>query len=189
MRKYEGYEQAEAYTGEYERLEPGGYICRILKIEAIENDGTKNYDTLLKIGYDIAEGDHKDYFRRQFDRKKQSNPDAKWPGMYYQTVKADDLRYFKGFITAIEQSNSGYKWNWDEQTLKNKIFGGVFGEEEYLGNDGKVRTSVKLQWVRSADKIRNGDFTIPEKKLLKGNNSKNNVQTDILDDEDEQLPF
>jgi hypothetical protein len=188
MKKYDGYDNVQAFTGEYERLEPGGYICRILKIEAVENDGTKNYDTLLKIAYDIAEGDHKDYFRRQFERKKQSNPDAKWSGMYYQTVKSDDLRYFKGFITAIEQSNSGYKWNWDEQTLKNKIFGGVFGEEEYLGNDGKVRTSVKLQWVRSADKIRSGDFTVPEKKLLKGNVSQNNSQVDNVDD-DPDLPF
>ena len=36
--------------------------------------------------------------------------------------------------------------------------------KKYKGNDGKVHTSIKLQWVRSADKIRSGDYTLPEKK-------------------------
>jgi hypothetical protein len=187
MKRYEGYEQTEAFTGDYERMEPGGYVCRILQVKAEEPEpGTKNYDTLLRIGFDIAEGDKAGFYKRQFDRKKQTNADAKWPGMYYQTIKADDLRYFKGFITAIEESNTGFKWDWDEQKLKGKIFGGVFGEEEYLGNDGKVRTSVKLQWVRSADKIRSGDYTLPEKKLLKGGNSTHTPIETISDDE---LPF
>ena len=187
MRRYEGYEQAEAFTGEYERLEPGGYICRILKIEAVENDGTKNYDTLLKIAFDIAEGEHKDYYRRQFDRKKQSNPDAKWPGMYYQTVKADDLRYFKGFITTIEKSNPGFKWDWDEKKLVGKLFGGIFGEEEYKANDGSIKTTVKCRFVRSIDAIREGKYTIPPKKTLEGNGNTSVSADAPLDDDD--LPF
>lgn len=32
MKKYDGYEQAEAFTGEYEKLEAGGYVCKILKL-------------------------------------------------------------------------------------------------------------------------------------------------------------
>lgn len=187
MRKFDGYEQAQAFTGEYERMEIGGYVCRILQIKAEEPaPGTKNYDTLLRIGFDIAEGDKSGIYKRTFDRKRETNPDAKWPGMYYQTIKADDLRYFKGFITAIEESNPGFKWDWDEQKLKNKLFGGLFGEEEYRGNDGNVYTSIKLQWVRSADKIRSGDYTVPERKLLKGSNS---VHTPIETLSDDELPF
>ncbi len=182
MKKYDGYDQAQAFTGEYERLEPGGYVCKILKVE----EETKDYGSLLRIGFDIAEGDKAGIYKRMFERKKQANPDAKWPGMYYQTIKADDLRYFKGFITAIEESNPGYKWDWDEQKLKNKLFGGIFGEEEYEGRNGKIYTSIKLQWVRSADKIRNGDYTVPEKKLLKGNNS---AQAPIETLDDDELPF
>lgn len=188
MKKYENYDKTEAFDGERERLTPGGYICHILQVRVEEPEpGTKNYDTLLKIGFDIAEGEHKDFYRRLHERKKQTNAEAKWPGMYYQTVKQDDLKYFKGFITAIENSNSGYKWDWDEQKLKGKLFGGIFGEEEYKGNDGKVHTSVKLQWVRSVDKVRNGDFTVPEKKLLKSSSASNTQSIETLDDDD--FPF
>ena len=105
--------------GDYEKMETGGFVCRILQVKAeTPEPGTKNYDTLLRIGYDIAEGDKAGIYKRTFDRKKATNADAKWPGMYYQTIKADDLRYFKGFITAVEQSNTGFKWDWDEQKLK-----------------------------------------------------------------------
>lgn len=189
MKKFDGYEKAEAFTGEYEKMEPGGYVCRILQVKAEESDGTKNYDTLLRIGFDVAEGDKAGIYKRMFDRKKAANADAKWPGMYYQTIKADDLRYFKGFITAIEESNPGYKWDWDEQKLKGKLFGGVFGEEEYKGNDGKVHTSIKLQWVRSADKVRNGDYTVPEKKLLKNGNGGSTANVLVDDGGTDDLPF
>ena len=170
MKKLDGYEQAEARTGEYEQLPAGGYVCKILQVKAEEPepDAGKSYDVLLRIGFDIVEGEHAGYFKRQFERKAALNPNAKWPGMYYQTAKngAEAVGYFKGFITAIEQSNSGFKWDWDERKLKGKLFGGVFGEEEYVGYDGNVHMSVKCAWVRSTDKIRNGDFKIPDKKTV-----------------------
>lgn len=106
--------------------------------------------------------------------------------MYYQTVKGDSLQYFKGFITVIENSNPGYKWNWDEKTLVGKLFGGVFGEEEYKGNDGKMHTGVKCMQVRSIDKIRNGEYTVPPIKKL--NTSTDNGYT-IPAEDDSDLPF
>jgi hypothetical protein len=192
MRKYDGYDGAEAFTGDYEKLSAGGHICRILQIKAEESDGTKNYDTLLRIGFDIYEGENKDYYKRQFDRKKAMNPDAKWPGMYYQTIKADDLRYFKGFVTAIENSNQGFKWDWDEQKLKNKLFGGVFGEEEYEIKSGKhadeIGTIVKLQWVRSVEQIRSGNFKVPDVKRIT-NRSASGGFNPGTDESDDELPF
>lgn len=196
MRKFDGYDKAESFAGEYESLEPGGYICKILQVQAVEPEpGTKKYDTLLRIGFDIAEGDKGGYYKRTFDRKKESNPNTKWPGMYYQTIKADDLRYFKGFITAIENSNPGFKWDWDEQKLKGKLFGGVFGEEEYEMEQGKhageIGTSVKCMWVRSVEQIRSGNFTVPKiKRLSKGSKPSSGFgsisDTTLGDDE---LPF
>lgn len=180
MKHYENYEKAEAFTGDYETLEPGGYICKILQVKAEDKD----YGTLLRIGFDIVEGEHKDYFKRLLDKKKVTNPDAKWAGMYYQTIKSDDLRYFKGFITAIENSNSGYKWNWDEATLKGKVFGGVFGEEEYKWNDGKTHTSVKCRFVRTVEDIKSGKFSIPEKKLSGGNDGHVSSSDPIGEDDD-----
>jgi hypothetical protein len=181
MKKYENYDNTQAFDGEYEQLQAGGYICKILQVKSED----KEYGTLLRIGFDIAEGEHKDYYKRLFERKVESNPETKWPGMYYQTVKADDLKYFKGFITAIEKSNSGYKWNWDESTLKGKLFGGVFGEEEFEGNDGTIKTSVKCRFIRSVEQIRKG-IDIPEIKRLPESKKPSTTLSDF--DEDE-LPF
>lgn len=185
MKRYDGYEKAEAFTGEYETLEPGGYICKILKVVVEE----KHYGHLLRIGFDIAEGENKGFYKRQFERRKENNPDVKWLGMYYQTVKEDDLRYFKGFIVTIEKSNPGFVWDWDENKLVGKLFGGVFGEEEYEYN-GEIRTSVKCMWVKTVEQIRNGDFQVPEIKRLKTKVYKDtSTDSGWTDIDDEGLPF
>lgn len=183
MRKYEGYEQAEAVIpGDYEILQPGGYICKILKVQTEE----RYYGTLLRIGFDIAEGEHEGYYRRRFDQKKQYDENAKWPGMYYQTVRQDDLRYFKGFITSIEASNPGFKWDWDEKKLVGKLFGGIFGEEEYEKQNGEIGTIVKCGFVRSVDAIREGKFKVPEIKRLQPSLNEPNYTTQ---DFEYELPF
>jgi hypothetical protein len=185
MKRYDGYEKAEAFTGEFESIQPGGYVCKILKVVSEE----KPYGELLRIGFDIAEGEHKDFYKRQFDRKKEGNTEAKWPGMYYQTVKSgDDIKYFKGFITAIENSNSGFKWDWDEKKLTGKLFGGVFGQEEFKANDGNIKTSVKCMQVRSVDAIRENKFKVPDIKRLNNTGSNSGGGFSPVDDDDE-LPF
>jgi hypothetical protein len=180
MKKYDGYDQAQAFTGEYETLEPGGYICKILKVVSEE----KQYGDLLGIGFDIVEGEHKDFYKRQHEKAKETNPDAKWRGMYYQTVKLDNLSYFKGFIQVIESSNPGYHWNWDEKTLQGKLFGGAFGEEEYVASDGKVKTAVKCMYARSVEQVRKG-VKVPDIKKLSTSAGINRTDTEGEDG----LPF
>lgn len=185
MKKYNDYNETEAYTGDYEKLEAGGYICVILKV-VVED---KDYGSLMRIAFDIADGEHEGFYDRQFKRKKQNNADAKWPGMYYQTIKSDDLRYFKGFMASVEKSNSGYTWDWDEKKLVSKLFGGIFGEEEYIGNDGQVKTSVKCRFVTSVEKVKEG-VKIPEVKRLQNNSmstSTNQYGQEVSLDDD--IPF
>ena len=186
MKKYEGFEKVEAFTGDYEVLEPGGYVCKILKVVSEEND----YGTLLRIAFDIAEGEKTGYVKRLFEKRKESFTDAKYPniGMYYQTIRDDEtsLKYFKGFTTAIEKSNNGFKWDWDEQKLVGKLFGGIFGQEEYE-SQGEIKLATKCRFVRSVEQIREGNFKIPDiKKLKKSNSNYGDFQTvDTTDD----LPF
>lgn len=184
MKKYDNYEQTEAFTGEFETLEPGGYVCKILQVKVEDKD----YGQLMRIGFDIAEGDKAGFYKRLFDRKVESNPDAKWPGMFYQTIKQDDLRFFKGFITAIENSNQGFKWNWDEKKLVGKLFGGVFGQEEYENTMGEIKLITKCRFIRSIDSIKKG-ITIPEIKKL--NNSTLSSSGDFfpVNVSDDELPF
>ncbi len=189
MKKYSGYDSTEAATGEFEKLEPGGKICKILKVEV--EDG-KPYGSLMRIYFDIEESvieSEKGFYARLYKSMKEKNSAAKWLGMYYETIREDDLRFFKGMITSIEKSNPPYKWNWDEKTLKGKCFGGVFGEEEYLDNKGEVRTSVKCMSIRSVDSILEGNFNVPEKKVLPKDEKVEEYKKMVEDDTDEDLPF
>lgn len=183
MQKPQGFDEALTATGDYETLEPGGYIC-IIKNAAVEK--TRTGKEVLKLALDIAEGEHKDYYKRQFDKRKEFNADAKWSGIYSQLTEGKSTPFFKGLIANIEASNSGYKWNWDEKTLIGKQFGGVFGEEEYIANDGQVKKATKCVQVRSVEQIRKG-VEIPPLKTLNGNSPNSSI--DITPVDDDVVPF
>lgn len=167
MKQINDWENIKEAT-EFPKLTEGGYIG-IVKI--VEDDSGKEY---LKIGYDIAEGEYKDYYTKLY------NSQNFWGGTFYRSYKESASAFFKGFITAIERSNPAYKWNWNEQTLKGKLIGLVLGLEEYIPtmgeHAGKVKERLYVAQVRTVDEIRTGNYKIPEKKVLVKINS-NTVTT------------
>lgn len=144
----------------FKRLPVGGYIVKILSV----NDVHEN--EYLKIFFDINDGEKKGFFQKAF--KEDTRAEKKWPnaGSFIRSYKEKALPMFKGFTNAIENSNKGYKWNFDEKSLVNKVVGVVIGEEEYLNQNGQVRTSTYVSAVRSVDTIKKGEFTVPELKKL-----------------------
>lgn len=184
MKKYDVYDKAEAFTGDYETLKPGGYICKILGVKVEE----KQYGHLMTIQFDIVEGERKDFYKRQFERKRLESSEAKWPGMYYQTIKDDDnIKHFKGFMANVESSNSPYKWDWKEEGLKGKLFGGVFGQEEYIKRDGSIGISTKCRFIKTVEQIRNC-VDIPEIKRL-GGYASSGSEINAPPPDDDDLPF
>ena len=164
MKKIEGYDEAQVLTGEYENLEAGGYICKIL--DAKEEKSTTG-KSMLVITFDILEGEHKDFYKRKYD--SDTRTDKKWPtnGIYRQMLEGEkSAGYLKGVITSLEASNPKFKWDWDETKLKDLVFGGIFRREQYEANDGSLKFSTKLQFIRSVEKIKNNDFEVPTDKLL-----------------------
>ncbi len=184
MKKVEGYDDAQILTGEYENLEAGGYICKILDTkEKTSSTGKK----MLSIVFDIAEGEHKDFYKRKFDND--TRIDKKWPtnGVYRQMLEGDKAAgYLKGLITSLEASNPKFKWEWDETKLKGLLFGGIFRREQYEANDGSLKFSTKLQFIRSVEKIKNGEFEVPSDKLLP---SKVDNAWTITEEDVNDLPF
>lgn len=149
---------------------------------------------MLVIAFDIAEGEHKGIYKRRYDELVKQNNDpattVKYPNNGVYRVMLDSEKaagYLKGLMTSIEASNTNFKWNWDEKELKDKLFGGIFGEEEYEKTDGSTGTSVKLRWVRGVQAIEDGKYKIPDKKCL-NKKSDNIFNTDVGDDDDD-LPF
>lgn len=143
---------------EYDRLIPGGYICGITTVEDKEDK------EFIIVFYDIVEGKFKNYFKNLEQAKNF------WGGKFIKSYKETALSFFKGFLTAIEKSNSGFvanSFDGDVNKLKNKYIGLVLGEEEYMSADETLKIRLYVAEVRSVDRIRSGDFKIPELKKFK----------------------
>ena len=148
---------------EFEKVAVGGYVCGITAVEDVPFDKQKNKGDYLSLELDIAEGNQKNYYRGLYEAK------GFWGLRTIKSYKETALPFFKGFVTAVENSNSGYKWNDDEKSLVRKLVGVVLSEEEYQANDGTVKTRLYVSDIRSIDKIRKGDFEVkPLKKLVGG---------------------
>ena len=187
MEKVQGYEEAQAITGEYEKLNAGGYICKIINAK---EEKSKSGKRMLVLALDIAEGDKKDFFRNRFNEN--SNPDKKWPAgaIYRQMLEGEKAAGFlKGLMTSLESSNEGFKWDWDEKKLANLKCGAIFGEEEYEKMDGSVGTTTKVKFIRTIKAIQDGNFKVPELKKLpeKGEAFEDFVNSVTSDNDD--LPF
>lgn len=173
MNKPQDFDSVKEYT-QTTPLEPGGYICRIVKVQ--ETTAQSSGAPMLKIGLEIAEGDRKGFYTAQFNADTRT--DKKWPCIVNQLVYDSNgsnttNRGFKTFTTCVEKSNSGFNIQWGDkfaECFKNKLIGGVFRREEYIGNDGKSHFSTKCAWFRSVDEIKAG-VPIPEDKLLSNSNS------------------
>lgn len=187
MEKVQGYDEAQAITGEYERLNAGGYICKII---SAKEEKSKSGKRMLVLALDIAEGDKKDFFRNRFNDN--SNPDKKWPAgaIYRQMLEGEKAAGFlKGLMTSLEASNDGFKWDWDEKKLANLKCGAIFGEEEYEKMDGSVGTTTKVKFIRTIKAIQDGNFKVPELKKLpeKGEAFEDFINSVTSDNDD--LPF
>ena len=189
------YENAVAFTGEYPRLPAGGYICKIIGAKV---EKSKKGNDMLVLALDIAEGDYKEFYKKQFDeRAKTASPDkpAKYPNnaVLRAVLQGENwINRFKGIITAIENSNEGFSWkscNKDESKLKGLTVGAIFREEEYEKMDGSVGTSVKVYQLRSVAKIRNGEYTTPELKELPQKGEAFEDFINSVSSENDDLPF
>lgn len=171
MEKIEGYETAQALTGEYERLKPGGYICKII---AAKEEKSKSGNRMLTLALDIDEGEHKGFFMKRFEELKSEktnpNQEVKYPSaaIYHQMLEGNDraIGFLKGLMTSLEASNPNFKWNWDEKKLVGLKCGAIFGEEEYEKMDGSIGVSCKVKFIRTIKCIQENNFKVPELKKL-----------------------
>ena len=185
--RYDGAKAEKAAGGA--TLPAGGYVVQVQSAKVDEY----SWGTVLVIAIDVAEGEHTGHFRKQFE----SNPDVnkKWKGTFRLTVPNENSKYFaaekrsfNNFIFAIEQSNPGYTFNWDERTLKGKLFGALYRNKEFIATDGKKITTTECGGCTDIFSIRDGSFTPLKDKLLKEDTNKPNTTADIID-EDDDLPF
>ena len=179
-----GYDTAQAFTGEFETLPPGGYVCRIKDVKIDEANGYRS----LVLAFDIDEGEYECFFRRKYDMNTAEQ--KKWPGVFRQPLATGDgsekdntkLSFFKGLITCIEDSN-GFKWDKETDTLKGKLFGVLIRRKEWfsvaLGRNIMLNDPFR---ARSVETIRSGKFEIPADYLL-AKPSQDNIMPSAFDDD------
>ena len=211
---FSGYKETEVRDfGPSEKVELGGHICKVLGVETktITSKKTGTVYNKLDVKFDLEEPDKQaGFYNRKFaEAAKQDALKAKWKGIYSLTIPDASSTDFvksnwKAFLTSIEKSNPGVildgEKGFEESVLVGKLFGGVFGLEEFTLPDGKLITFTRIRFARSTDKIE--ETPIPKVKLLDGtyvdyeqykngevNNENNSSNDDLGTIESDDLPF
>ena len=196
------YNEAEASTGggEYTRMPAGGYVAVIQAVRVEGEDGygrkisypeEKQY---VKFIYDVAEGD----FAGKYSDEYWAGPDKDYGHQIYLSWK--NMGAFKGNVKAFEESNPGFDFmaafNADQWMLFiGKKVGIVLGEEEYMANDGSVKTRYTFPRLKSVEDIHAGRFKVPPLKKLDGGDSSTSASSSGQDEQvptsvyDDDIPF
>lgn len=123
--------KSEAPAASYPMLPKGLYTAGI---KAVKVEGAEP-DQRLVLRLEIIEGEYAGYYTKRYNHDKDAG------GRYEVRYKGDfslqipdqanprrqhfdwDLKSFNGNIWAIENSNPGYHWDWNEQGLVGKTVG------------------------------------------------------------------
>ena len=156
--------------GEYKRMPAGGYVCQI---QAVRTHG-ESYGNVIdyvkekqyvKLIWDIVEGE----FAGKYSDEYWSDEQRDFGHTFYLSWK--NLGAFKGTVQCLDESNPGFDAfaaadaeQWD--LFVGKKIGLVIGEEEYLANDGSIKTKYTLPRAKSVQDIRDGKFRVPALKKL-----------------------
>ena len=197
MQKFGGFEAAQEAAKRVagERLPVGAYECEVKNVQYVagENGNSDRIDIL----FDIAAGDQKDFFKKQYDNN--TAEDKKWKGRKSIYVPTDDgserdgwtKNTFAKWTNAFEESNEGYHWDWDESKWKGKKIGIVFGETG-TKIEGKDIVYTEARYPVSVEKVRTGKAGEAKFKAKNGYGEASSNDTgfvNVPEGLDEELPF
>lgn len=158
MIQYEGM-KAEENQNVKKMLPAGAYVA---KVSGVKIEGTAP-DQQLAIVMDISEGPWAGFFLKQFTAAK--NRGSQYPIKYKGVLRMripnpdnpnaqypeSDLRRFNDAIYRFEKSNSGFRWDGDENKLAGLTVGISVQEDSYNG-----RPFTKIARLETADEVRQG---------------------------------
>lgn len=189
MQKFSGYE-AKRSTSSKETLPAGGYVCQIQGARVEEY----SWGSALILAIDVIEGEFAGIWKRDFDNNP--NEDKKWRGTFRLNIPKDDgseqdawtKRSFNNAMWAVEQSNPGFTWDWDEKKLKGKKIGVIYRnrEWEYNGNTG---WTTEAGGSESIQNIRDGKFKPLKDRPLKAKSASAASAVPAVAEDDGELPF
>ena len=161
MKAFEGF-KSEPRQEKYPQLPSGPYVAGIKNVKV---DGTEP-DQQLVLRMDIIEGEYAGYYSKRYQHDSQN---AGFHQQYQANYKGDlriqvpnsangkrkhpewDVKTFNNSIYAIEQSNPGYHWDWNEASLIGKVVGLNVQDGTHNGNPFTVPARLEV-----ADDVRKG---------------------------------
>lgn len=195
IKGFKDFDKVQGYQ-DRKQLPVGGYVMRIMGAEVKEN----KVGQYVQVSMDVAEGEYAGFYADDYRSQDSSQRDKVWHCNYLLNVPADDgserdgwtKRKFKTFTEALEASNDGYHFDWDEKKFKGLVIGGLFNLREWE-KDGMRGKTTNLAQVCSVDKIRSGKYKLPKDQLIsEGGSAESTTSTSsggftVVHDED--LPF
>ena len=155
---YKGFEAKKA-GGFTDLPVAGAYVAEIQAVRFVAGeDGQRDR---IECFMEITEGEFKDRFHQVYeDQKERFGDDAKYKGIFRLVCPFEDdedwrKRVFEGNLWCVQESNPGYKWDWDEKKLKGKKVGINLRNRLYTYN-GKDRSTVEIAKFETVDDVRNG---------------------------------
>ena len=176
-----------------ELLPKGAYVISIM--EAIEETWPSG-DGVIRIAFDIAEGDQKGFYKNQF--ANDTREDKKWPidATFNLNVPNDNSPEYvwdnwNTFFADLEDSNDGFTFAGDVKTLRGKLIGGKFynHQSEYNGN---VYDHTRMKWTCTAQSVRSGKpGRMPKDKLISAPSVKTDSEgfMEIGEGSADEIPF
>lgn len=159
MEKPIGYDTTEAKVPGL-RIPKAGPCVLGIKSAHVDYSRRSNTEYLL-LFLDIAAGPFKNFYREQSQRWGQRHYLR-----YFQSTGGNATGYFKGFVAAVESSNPGYTFQFDEQSLVGKLVGGNLRDAEYRRKDGTVGMALRVAYLCSTLSIQAGEHRVLAPKRL-----------------------
>lgn len=192
MKPITGFKSEAANSAGYEMLPKGLYIG-IIKDVRLEGSEP---DQQIVFRIEITEGEYAGYYTARYKAETEngSKYTVRYKGDYRLQIPAEanskrqhfdwDLKTFNGAIWAIEDSNDGYHWDWNEHGLKGKAIGINVRQGEYNGSP-----FTRIGRLESVKQIRAGKVKLMRDLAPKSDAAEPAYPAGLTAVEDVEIPF
>lgn len=160
---YEGFE-AKKHSNFAQLPVPGAYVAEIQGVRLEPSyDNTRDMIVLM---LEITEGEYAGQYHKVFEEQQNSfGKDVKYRGVLRlkPPIASDEpwvKNRFEGNIFCVQDSNPGYRWDWDEKKLVGKKVGISIRKSLYTGADGSDKETTEIFQLETVNDVRDGKCKI-----------------------------